>query len=209
MQLPEKYLDNMKALLGEEFNSYIDSFEEPRLYGLRVNTAKISVEDFLKISPFKLTPIPWIPNGFYYAEEDKPAKHPYYFADLYHLQEPSAMTPAYVLPVKEGDKVLDLCAAPGGKSTELGAKLGRSGMLVSNDISASRAKALLKNIEINGIPNALIVNKIIIPVLFFIFFSPFDKICFSYRIRREFISLISSLMKSLYHTTHKKSIFIK
>ena len=79
MQLPEKYLDSMKALLGNEFDDYIQSFEEPRLYGLRVNTSKISVEDFLKISPFKLTPIPWISNGFYYSEEDKPAKHPYYF----------------------------------------------------------------------------------------------------------------------------------
>ncbi len=156
MQLPDNYLNNMKELLGEEFDNYINSFDEPRLYGLRVNTAKISVEDFLKISPFKLKQIPWIPNGFYYSEEDKPAKHPYYFAGLYYLQEPSAMTPAYVLPVNEGDKVLDLCAAPGGKSTELGAKLNGSGLLVSNDISASRAKALLKNIEVFGIGNVLV-----------------------------------------------------
>ena len=156
MQLPEKYLDNMKSLLGDEFDSYIQSFEEPRLYGLRVNTSKISVEDFMKISPFKLTPIPWIPNGFYYSEEDKPAKHPYYFAGLYYLQEPSAMTPAYVLPVNQKDRVLDLCAAPGGKSTELGAKLRGTGLLVSNDISASRAKALLKNIEVFGIGNVLV-----------------------------------------------------
>lgn len=156
MQLPERYLDSMKELLGNEFDEYIQSFDEPRLYGLRVNTSKISVEDFLKISPFKLTPIPWISNGFYYSEEDKPAKHPYYFAGLYYLQEPSAMTPAFVLPVNEGDKVLDLCAAPGGKSTELGAKLRGKGLLVSNDISASRAKALLKNIELFGIGNVLV-----------------------------------------------------
>jgi NOL1/NOP2/sun family putative RNA methylase len=156
MQLPEKYISNMKDLLGNEFEEYIASFNEPRLYGLRVNTAKISVEDFLKISPFELTPIPWISNGFYYSEEDKPAKHPYYFAGLYYLQEPSAMTPAYVLPVNPEDKVLDLCAAPGGKSTELGAKLKGTGLLVSNDISASRAKALLKNIEVFGIGNVVV-----------------------------------------------------
>lgn len=156
MQLPEKYISNMKDLLGNEFEEYITSFNEPRLYGLRVNTAKISVEDFLKISPFELTPIPWISNGFYYSEEDKPAKHPYYFAGLYYLQEPSAMTPAYVLPVNPEDKVLDLCAAPGGKSTELGAKLKGTGLLVSNDISASRAKALLKNIEVFGIGNVVV-----------------------------------------------------
>lgn len=156
MELPQKYLEAMKELLGDEFPAYLDSFNEKRLYGLRVNNLKISTEDFLKISPFKLTPIPWIPNGFYYDEEDKPAKHPYYYAGLYYLQEPSAMTPAQILPVEPGDKVLDLCAAPGGKSTELGAKLQGTGLLVSNDISASRAKALLKNIEVNGIGNAVI-----------------------------------------------------
>lgn len=157
MQLPDRYIKAMKELLGEtEYALYEKSFNEPRLYGLRVNTAKISVEDFVKICPFRITPIPWIHNGFYYEEEDKPAKHPYYFAGLYYIQEPSAMTPAEVLPVSEGDKVLDLCAAPGGKSTELGAKLNGKGLLVSNDVSASRAKALLKNIEVFGIGNVLV-----------------------------------------------------
>lgn len=157
MQLPDKYLDSMKELLKEEYEAYLESFEEPRLYGLRVNTAKISVEDFVKICPFDITPVPWIPNGFYYnGEVDKISKHPYYFAGLYYLQEPSAMTPAHVLPISEGDRVLDLCAAPGGKSTELGAKLKGTGLLVSNDISASRAKALLKNVEVFGIGNVLV-----------------------------------------------------
>lgn len=157
MKLPDRYTDSMKKLLGESgFAEYLASFDEPRLYGLRVNTAKISVEDFLKISPFELKPVPWIKNGFYYSGEDKPAKHPYYFAGLYYLQEPSAMTPADVLTIEKGDKVLDLCAAPGGKSTELGARLNGTGLLVSNDISASRAKALLKNIEMFGIGNVLV-----------------------------------------------------
>lgn len=159
MNLPEKYLENMKELLGTDFDAYIESFNDSRLYGLRVNTMKISVEDFLKISPFKLTPIPWIENGFYYSEDDKPAKHPYYFAGLYYIQEPSAMTPANVLPVEEGDIVFDMCAAPGGKSTELGAKLNGSGLLVTNDISNSRAKALLKNVEVFGIPNVYVVSE--------------------------------------------------
>lgn len=155
--LPDKYIESMRELLGEdELAKYLESFNEPRLFGLRVNTSKISVEDFLKISPFKLTPVPWIPNGFYYEESDKPAKHPYYFAGLYYLQEPSAMTPAHVLPINEGERVLDLCAAPGGKSTELGARLNGTGLLVSNDVSASRAKALLKNIEIFGIGNVFV-----------------------------------------------------
>lgn len=157
MNLPDRYINSMKELLGDKgFAEYLDSFSKPRLYGLRVNTAKIPVEEFLRISPFKLKPVPWIPDGFYYDEAEKPAKHPYYFAGLYYLQEPSAMTPANVLPVNEGERVLDLCAAPGGKSTELGAKLHGTGLLVSNDVSASRAKALLKNIEVFGIGNVLL-----------------------------------------------------
>ena len=159
MQLPEKYVNSMKELLADEFDSYMESFNEKRLYGLRVNTAKISVEDFMKICPFHIERIPWIPNGFYYSENDKPAKHPYYFAGLYYIQEPSAMTPANVLPVEEGDIVFDMCAAPGGKSTELGAKLNGSGLLVTNDISNSRAKALLKNVEVFGIPNVYVVSE--------------------------------------------------
>lgn len=156
MQLPEKYKEAMKELLKDEYDQYIECFDEPRHYGLRVNTSKITVEEFEKVCPFEIKKVPWIPNGFYYNEADKPGKHPYYYAGLYYLQEPSAMTPAYVLPVCEGEKVLDLCAAPGGKSTELGAKLNGTGLLVSNDISASRAKALVKNIEVFGIGNVII-----------------------------------------------------
>ena len=88
------------------------------------------------------------------SSRQKPAKDPYYYAGLYYLQEPSAMTPAHVLPIEPGDRVLDICAAPGGKSTELAAKLKGKGVLVSNDISNSRAKALLKNLELFGISNA-------------------------------------------------------
>ncbi len=159
MNLPEEYLAAMKDMLGDEFEAYLDSFNDNRLYGLRVNTLKISPEDFLKISPFKLTPIPWIDNGFYFSGEDKPAKHPYYFAGLYYIQEPSAMTPANVLTVEEGDVVFDMCAAPGGKTTELGAKLKTTGLLITNDISNSRAKALLKNVEVFGIPNVCVLSE--------------------------------------------------
>ena len=158
--LPQRFLENMQELLKDEYPSYLESFREERLYGLRVNTSKISVEDFLKICPFELEPIPWIGNGFYYkGSEDKPAKHPFYFAGLYYLQEPSAMTPANRLPVRPGDKVLDICAAPGGKTTELGAKLNRTGLLVTNDISNSRAKALLKNVELFGFDNATVLSE--------------------------------------------------
>lgn len=160
MNLPQSYVDKMIELLGEdEYQDYLKSFNDNRIYGLRVNNLKISTEDFLKISPFKLTPVPWISNGFFYDESEHPAKHPYYFAGLYYLQEPSAMTPANLLPIEEGDVVLDMCAAPGGKSTELSAKLNNTGLLVSNDISASRAKALLKNIELFGSKNVMVINE--------------------------------------------------
>lgn len=160
MELPFEFKEKMKTLLGKEYEAYIESYNAPRLYGLRVNITKISVNDFLAICPFDVWQIPWIENGFYYdGAKVSPAKHPYYFAGLYYLQEPSAMTPANRLPIAEGDKVLDLCAAPGGKATELGAKLNDTGMLLANDISNSRAKGLLKNIELFGIGNVLVTSE--------------------------------------------------
>ncbi|GLC82948.1 RsmB/NOP family class I SAM-dependent RNA methyltransferase [Lacrimispora brassicae] len=159
-KISEEFLNRMKDLLGEEeFEAYLKTFEEERLYGLRVNTLKTTPEKFVKMTTLKLKPVPWIHNGFYYEGEERPAKDPYYYAGLCYLQEPSAMTPASLLPVVPGDKVLDLCAAPGGKSTELGAKLEGKGLLVSNDISNSRAKALLKNLELWGIGNICVTSE--------------------------------------------------
>ena len=160
MELPAAFEEKMRALLQEEFDDYIACYKEPRYYGMRVNTGKISVKEFEKICPFEIKKIPWIENGFYYdGDKVSPAKHPYYFAGLYYLQEPSAMTPANRLPVEPGDKVLDVCAAPGGKATELGAKLQGEGVLIANDISSSRAKGLLKNIEVFGIGNVLVLSE--------------------------------------------------
>lgn len=160
MNLPKAFEEKMKNLLHREYEDYIRCFDEPRHYGLRVNTNKISVENFLKIAPWDLSPIPWIHNGFYYdGEHMQPAKHPYYFAGLYYLQEPSAMTPADRLPAGPGERVLDICAAPGGKATELGAKLKGEGVLIANDISNSRAKGLLKNLELFGIGNMLVLSE--------------------------------------------------
>lgn len=159
MELPIAFETKMKEMLGADYEKYLASFEQDAHQGLRVNTAKISVEDFLKISPYSLKPVPWCKNGFYYEKNEKPAKHPFYFAGLYYIQEPSAMTTASLLPIEEGDVVLDLCAAPGGKSTELAAKLHGTGLLVTNDISNSRAKALLKNIEVFGVGNALVTSE--------------------------------------------------
>lgn len=158
--LPNEFTEKMKRMLGDEYEPFLASYEEPRKFGLRVNTLKISVEEFVRLAPFRLTRIPWTTNGFYYEKEDDPARHPFYYAGLYYLQEPSAMTPASVLPVAPGEYVLDLCAAPGGKATELGAKLQGRGLLIANDISASRAKALLKNLEVFGVKNTFVANAV-------------------------------------------------
>ncbi|MCR5086256.1 MAG: RsmB/NOP family class I SAM-dependent RNA methyltransferase [Lachnospiraceae bacterium] len=160
MRLPEAFSKRMLEMLGEDdFRAYEACLERSVSSALRVNTRKITPERFAEISPFTLRRVPWISNGYYYADTDAPSKHPYYYAGLYYLQEPSAMTPASLLPISEGDRVLDLCAAPGGKSTELAAKLGDTGLLVANDISATRAKALLKNLEVFGAPNILITSE--------------------------------------------------
>ena len=158
-QLPQAFLERMEEMLKEEFPAFLESYQAPRQFGLRINTKKISTEKFLEISPFHLTPIPWIENGFFYGSEDRPSRHPYYQAGLYYLQEPSAMTPASRLPVVPGERVLDLCAAPGGKATELGSRLKGRGLLVANDISSSRAKALMRNLELWGIENSLVTTE--------------------------------------------------
>ncbi|MDD7739929.1 MAG: RsmB/NOP family class I SAM-dependent RNA methyltransferase, partial [Lachnospiraceae bacterium] len=161
MRLPENFLTQMKDLLGEEeLKKYIESFDQPVCHALRANTGKISPDELKEQCPFELEKIPWIPNGFYYNEHEiQPTKHPYYHAGLYYLQESSAMTPASRLPVEKGDRVLDLCAAPGGKATELAGRLDGTGMLLANDISHSRAKALLKNLENQGFGNILVTSE--------------------------------------------------
>ena len=158
--LPAAFTDEMRRLLEEEYELFEQSYDSPRFNGLRLNTLKMSPEEFEERSPFRLTKVPWAPEGYYYDYRDAPGRHPYYRAGLYYLQEPSAMAPAALLPVSPGDRVLDLCAAPGGKATQLGAKLRGEGLLLANEISASRAKALVKNIELFGIPNAFVSNAV-------------------------------------------------
>ncbi len=158
--LPAQYEQNMRALLGDEFDAYLASFDRPVYQGARVNTAKISVADYAVRRGIAPRTVDWCRDGFYIGEDTKEwSKHPDYYAGLYYLQEPSAMAPAAILPIAEGDRVLDLCAAPGGKSTQLCARLKGTGLLVSNDISASRAKALLKNLELFGSRNSVVLSE--------------------------------------------------
>lgn len=157
--LPQSFLDSMKEILGEDYEAFLAGFDGQRQYGLRVNTLKMNLEEFERIAPFHLKKVPWISNGYFYEAEDARAKHPFYSAGLYYLQEPSAMTPASRLKVQPGERVLDLCAAPGGKATELGAALQGEGLLVANDINTARARALLRNLELFGISNSFVTNE--------------------------------------------------
>ena len=144
------FLANMQELFGEEYESFLDSYSSPSLRGLRVNLKKVK-----KCSkPFAFTnglePIPWCDSGYYYHEELCPSKTIYYHAGLFYIQEPSAMCPAEVLDVKPQHRVLDLCAAPGGKSVQIGGYLSDEGLLFSNDASPSRSRALVNNLERAG-----------------------------------------------------------
>lgn len=159
VHLPNSFLERMQELLGSEYDDFLASYDSPRYAGIRVNTLKISMDSFLKLAPYSLKPVSWCETGFYVDEQIKPGKHPFYHAGLYYIQEPSAMAPVELLEVYEGDRVLDLCAAPGGKSTQIAAKLKGTGLLVTNDISAERTKALAKNIELYGVRNAVVLNE--------------------------------------------------
>lgn len=155
-KLPLEYKEAMKELLQDEYKDYIDSLSKPSISGMRVNTLKIKKEELLKLLNLNLREVKWADTGFYLDEDLRLSKSPYYYAGLYYMQEPSAMSPASLCEAKRGDKILDLCAAPGGKSTQIACKLEGEGLILSNDLSNSRAKALLKNIELSGIRNTVI-----------------------------------------------------
>ncbi len=159
----------MYELLKEDYPAWQDSFLALPEHGIRINELKTDADHFKKIWTEKAEdtlpdstlsdPIGWIHNGFHINDTSRFSGHPLYQAGLYYIQEPSAMTPAEILPISRGDFVLDLCAAPGGKATELLSKLGGSGLLYANDISVSRAQALRKNIEMSGAVNAYITAE--------------------------------------------------
>lgn len=162
--LPEKFLERMQRLLGEEYGAFMESLGGERYQGLRLNPLKQGVnersgEEAVKRCFAPLKEVPWAEGGYYYQAGDRPGKHPYHNAGLYYIQEPSAMAPAELLGVRPGERVLDLCAAPGGKSTQIAAKLGGSGLLVSNEIHLARARILSENIERLGITNACVTNE--------------------------------------------------
>ena len=153
------YINRMQKQLSDEFDAFIKSYEEKPKQALRLNTLK-SEDVFNSCDEvFHLKKVEWASDGYYYEDEDQPGKHPYHEAGLYYIQEPSAMAPVTLLDVHPGDVVLDLCAAPGGKSTQIAGALKGEGLLVCNEYISSRAQILSENIERMGVMNACVTNE--------------------------------------------------
>lgn len=173
MALPKEYVIMMRELLGEEAEAFLASYGEPKRTAIRLNGLKNQADDPSEGSDLVekdkpsagrtfvqgRDPVPWAEGAYYTEETERPGKHPYYYAGLYYIQEPSAMLPAELLDPQPGQRVLDLCAAPGGKSTQLAAKLRGTGLLVTNDLATERTKALAKNIERAGVGGAVVANE--------------------------------------------------
>ncbi len=158
--LPQDFLDRMEKMLGEEYPLFLNSYKDEEFKALRRNPLKIEKKEFEEIMAFSLRSVPWSPLGYYYPKEEQPGQHPFHQAGLYYIQEPSAMAAAEYLEVKPGERILDLCAAPGGKSTQIGGYLAGKGLLVCNEPNPARAKILSENVERMGIRNALVTNEL-------------------------------------------------
>lgn len=154
----QAFFRRMERLLGtSEFQAFLAAAGRPRAVALRLNPLKTRRPPDL--SCFGLSPVPWAEDGYYYDPETRPGLSPYHEAGLYYLQEASAMAPAGLLDVQPGMRVLDLCAAPGGKSAQLAAALDGQGLLISNEIHPKRAGILGRNLERLGVSNALVLNE--------------------------------------------------
>jgi len=155
----------MARLLGDEYDAFAASLKAQSGTGLRVNSLKISTEQFVQISPFRLEPLPWTSGAFLLPDETEtlesgsPGKHPHHAAGLYYLQDPSAMVAAELLDPQPGERVLDLAAAPGGKATHIVSLMRSEGLLVANEIHGQRVWDLAENLERWGARNALITNE--------------------------------------------------
>jgi len=172
--LPKAFLDRMQLMLGDEYARFLASFEQDRYQALRLNALKRGVggksaaellcpgQDFSFRIPggtIRLWKVPWAENGYYYGPEARPGKNPFHEAGVYYIQEPSAMAPAELLEACPGERILDLCAAPGGKSTQIAAKMQGKGFLLCNEIHPARAKILSENIERQCVANAYVTNE--------------------------------------------------
>ncbi len=153
--LPEKFLERIKKQLGTEYEAFLASLERPRAVALRFNPLKGDSP----VLPFVGENVPWEPRGFYYDPDSRPGLHVFHEAGVYYLQEASAMAPVALLDPKPGERVCDLCAAPGGKTTQIAGRMLGEGFLLCNEINPKRAKILSRNIERMAVANALVTNE--------------------------------------------------
>ena len=153
--LPEAFLLRLQSQLGEEYSQYLASLDRPRAVALRFNPLKADRPAL----PFVQASVPWEPNGYYYDPDSRPGLHPYHEAGVYYLQEASAMSAVALLDPQPGERVCDLCAAPGGKSTQIAGRMAGEGFLLCNEWSPKRARILSQNIERMGVANALVTNE--------------------------------------------------
>lgn len=159
MPLPEAFDMRMRTLLGTEYPAFQQALEQPQARGLRVNPLKITPEEFIQRGYFALTPVPWAQEGFFYAEPQRPGRHPLYEAGVYYIQEPSAMAVGALADAKPGERILDLCAAPGGKTTHLAGRMAGQGLLVANEIHPTRAGILAQSVERMGLSNCIVLGE--------------------------------------------------
>ena len=184
--LPVRFEERMRALLGEEYPAFAASYDKERVQGLRFNSLKFpdgrgdaagsgkdgkdkgtwedtgaaeAAERVRQETGFTLERIPWVKEGYYYSGDNRPGKHPYHEAGLYYIQEPSAMAVVELLDPGPGERVLDLCAAPGGKSSHIASRMKGTGFLLSNEIHPARARILSQNMERMGVRNAVVSNE--------------------------------------------------
>ena len=157
--LPEKFIENMKKQLPEtEWEAFFACYEKKPFKGVRLNPLKGGRYALKPLLPFLGEQIPWEENGFY-TDEEKLGGNPLHFAGAFYSQEPSAMSAAPLLEIQGGERVLDLCSAPGGKGTQLACAMQGKGLIVLNEPISSRAKILSQNVERMGIKNAVVLNE--------------------------------------------------
>ena len=160
MNFPIDFENRMKNMLGAEYEDFKTAFDRPENHiAIRINTAKKGAKEAVLKVTGELRQVAWCSDGYYADKSVISGNHPYHMAGLFYFQEPSAMCAVSAIQISPDDKVLDLCAAPGGKSTQAGALLGENGLLVSNEIVPKRAGILAENIERFGIKNALVTNE--------------------------------------------------
>ena len=157
--LPGAFLQRMEKLLGAEYEAFLESYGMERHYGLRRNPLKADRQSFEERMPFVLEPVSWAQEGYYYRMEEQPGRHVLHEAGAYYIQEPSAMAVAEILDPQPGEMILDLCAAPGGKSTQIAGRMKGKGLLVSNEIIPGRARILSQNVERMGISNCVVCTE--------------------------------------------------